>query len=229
MSDTQNTINSLKSVIDNKDSISKVKERPNNYVDTPEARSELLELSEELLNVIPNGFNTKGKIEYVNRSDENKRLSLTVRLLSAEEEMDIRNDVENAMRQKNITDIQYQMFLTFCKVLSRATQASSLCTDGDFKGISTQSFSQLPLSELEFLYRAYMDWVEKATPSPYDMPQEQLNIMTDELKKKPQLCLELERRSLVPILIYFITLCDNQEARLRYLEEETARLLQMES
>lgn len=229
MSDTQNTINSLKSVIDNKDSISKVKERPNNYVDTPEARSELLELSEELLNVIPNGFNTKGKIEYVNRSDENKRLSLTVRLLSAEEEMDIRNDVENAMRQKNITDIQYQMYLTFCKVLSRATQASSLCTDGDFKGISTQSFSQLPLSELEFLYRSYMDWVEKATPSPYDIPQEQLNTMTDELKKKPQLCLELERRYLVPTQIYFITLCDKQGQHIKYLEEENARLLQMES
>jgi hypothetical protein len=229
MSDTQNTINSLKSVMDNKDSINKAKEKPNKYVDTPEARSELLELSEELLNVIPNGFNTKGKIEYVNRTDENKRLFLTVRLLSAEEEMDIRNDVENAVKQKNITDIQYQMYLTFCKVLSRATQASSLCTDGDFKGISIKSFKEIPLSELEILYRSYMDWVEKATPSPYDIPQEQLNTMTDELKKKPQLCLELERRYLVPILIYFITLCDNQEARLRYLEEETARLLQMES
>lgn len=229
MSEVQNTINNLKSVMNTENSITKAKENANKFVDTPEARRELLELSEELLNVIPNGFNTKGTIEYVNRSDENKRLSLKVRLLSAEEEMDIRNDVENAMRQKNITDIQYQMYLTFCKVLSRATQASSLCTDSDFKGISTQSFSQLPLSELEILYRSYMDWVEKATPSPYDIPQEQLNTMTDELKKKPQLCLELERRSLVPILIYFITLCDKQEARLRYLEEETARLLQMES
>ena len=121
------------------------------------------------------------------------------------------------------------MFLTFCKVLSRATQASSLCTDGDFKGISTQSFAQLPLSELEFLYRAYMDWVEKTTPSPYDMPQEQLNIMIDELKKKPQLCLDLERRYLVPILIYFISLCDKKDQHIKYLEEETAKLLQTEN
>lgn len=229
MSDLHNSIEKLKEIHLIENAITEVKKKPNKFIDTPEARKDIAEFNEELLNNIPNGWNTHGHIEYVNPQDDTKRTKIKVRLLSAEEECDIMTDVDNAMASKQSTNIKYQMYLTFCKVLSRASQASALCTDTDFKGISVKSFAQLPFDMLQLLYQQYMDWVETATPSPYELPKERLDVMIDDIKKKSALFTDLERRYSVPIGIYFIELCKAQEERIKYLEEELANLLRTEN
>jgi hypothetical protein len=229
MSDLHNSIEKLKEIQSTENAITEAKKKPNVFVDTPEARKDIAEFNEELLNIIPNGWNTNGYIEYVNPQDDIKRVKIKVRLLSAEEECDIMADVDSAMAQKQSTNIKYQMYLTFCKVLSRASQVSSLCKDTDFKGISVKSFAQLPFEMLQLLYYQYMDWVEKTTPSPYELPKERLDAMIGDIKKKSTLFTDLERKYSVPIGIYFIELCKAQEERIRYLEEENANLLQMEN
>jgi len=230
MDEMQNSIDTLKELQKPIKTMAEVKHKPNKFVDTPEARAKLMKMSSELLDAVYNGYTTKtGVLHYVNPKDSERKADIHVRFLTGKEEVAIELAIEKAMKEKESSSMKLQMFETFCETLSRATQPSELCASSDLKGISRETFEAIRLNDLHYIFKLYEDWVEKESISPYDIEQERLNVMTDELKKKPILFSELGRRYSVPMGIYFITLCDKLEAQIKYLEEENARLLQMES
>jgi len=160
---------------------------------------------EAMLDNITIGAHTNKVINYAG-------IDWTLRLLTAEEYVNIRIDVEKATIEAKIFSDYYIAFLTMKKVLARALTPNPFKIEG--KGIFTEDdLRHVNFDVLEGLYIQYIEFVTMATRKPTEYSDEEIQAAFEICVKKPEASTGYERPRLQAILLYALN-CYKLQAKM---------------
>lgn len=131
----------------------------------------------------------------------------TFRLLTAEEYVTIRMEVEKECKEKEFFSDYFIAFNHMRKFLARALTPSPFKREGEFKGkpvFTEEDLRHVNFDILESLYIQYLDFVNMATKKPTELEDEEIQALWRIVVKKPEALRELERPKLHAIALYGI-------------------------
>lgn len=184
------------------ETLNKVKNTPiaplkNNVFENANANStdyKALQQYNAMLDNITIGAHTNKTIEYAG-------IEWRLRLLTANEYVEIRKEVERECKKEEIFSDYFIAYHTMKKILSKALTPSPFKTEG--KGIfSEDDLSYVNYDVLEAIYIQYIDFVGVATQKPTEMTDEEIEAIYKVAEKKRIVLRELERPKLEAILNY---------------------------
>lgn len=137
--------------------------------------------------------------------DGNPDNMLPMRILSIKEIMDIEREVRSWYGE--LTEIQRTFSLqekrTAILTLKHALSSSDLSEDHHYL-MQIDTLEKLPYDSLVFLMTKYRDMCDKYNPNLEFLTEEEINVLVDELKKKPALMSSLSRSRLEQVLLRII-------------------------
>lgn len=137
-------------------------------------------------------------------------INWTLRLLTAEEYVDIRLAADRLCKENDAFEDYYVAFCKMTKILSRALTPSQFKTSGE--GLfSEDDLKQVNYDVLEVIYQEYCDFVRVATQKPTEFTDEEIEALWEIAKKKPEVLTELERWRLQAITHYAMNYCASLE------------------
>jgi hypothetical protein len=126
-----------------------------------------------------------------------------MRLITSEEYADIRIASTALMKEKQLFDDWYSNYLLILKTLAKALSPTPFKTEG--KAIfSEEDLKQIPFEVIEELYKRYMHFRELATKKVEDFTEEEIQLLIETVKKKPEALTEFGRSPLLIVSRYFL-------------------------
>lgn len=136
------------------------------------------------------------------------------RLLTAEEYVNIRIDINKSCRDNELFDDFFVNYNAMIKILSKALTPSPFKTEG--KAIfSEDDLKLINYDVLEELYIQYLDFSNMATRKPAEFTAEEVEAFVNIAKKKPEALREFDRRKLLVTTNWFINYSKNLEQMLK--------------
>lgn len=149
-----------------------------------------------LLDNITIGAHTNKTINYAG-------LDFKLRLLTAEEYIGIRMEVDKLCKEKDMFVDYYIIYNLMIKILAKALTPSPFKTEGEAI-LSEEDLRQINYDVLEEIYAQYLDFVGMATRKPVDYSPEEVEALYEIVKKNIPLLRELERPKLLAVTAYSI-------------------------
>jgi hypothetical protein len=156
-----------------------------------------------MLDHITIGAGTSTIIEYAG-------IEFKLRLLTAEEFMDIYKSNIKKMEEEKLFDEIYREYLTVVKTLAVALTPSPFKTEG--KAIFNED--DLKLMNYDVLYelgKKYQHFVDLATQKPDHMPNDEITALIELVKKKQTPLTVLNRKQLLTIANYYMNYSQHLE------------------
>lgn len=125
-----------------------------------------------------------------------------LRLLTSEEYINMKLEIIDAMRERNIFDDFYSLYLTIIKTLAKALSPSPFKTEGK-EIFNENDLKNIPYDVLEELYKRYVDFCQLATKKVEEFSEEQIQQLIEIVKKKPEASTDFDRSALLIVIRYF--------------------------
>ena len=127
----------------------------------------------------------------------------TLRLLTAEEYVKIRIEMNNECKKHECFDDFFTHYNGMTKILAKALTPSPFKTEG--KALFTEADLRLMNYDvLDALYIQYIEFTQLATQKPTEFTAEEVDAMVTIAKKKPELLREYARPKLLQTALWFL-------------------------
>ncbi len=158
-----------------------------------------------MLDNITIGIHTKTTIKYAG-------IEWNLRLLSAEEYINIRKSIIEQCKKEDLFDDWYSYYLAIIKFLEKALTSSPFKTDGMFNEVDLKT---IHFDVLEEIYKQYLHFVNIATKKPDEMTDAEVEAFINIAKKKPEVLREYERPKLLTTALWFLNYSQQLEKMLK--------------